>query len=728
MIITVWRNTHLILALLCSVILLLSSITGTILSLAPVEHKSSSFHIGNAADVNLGEFITGLQEKYVEVIDFSIEEEERLKVSVITEDGDFLETYLNGSTYEVLGEPEELPWIYSFSKKLHRSLFMGELGRAIVGIVTGLFLLVLISGVILLAKRQMGIKNILGPVTYDSAFRYWHIQISRFSFPLILIIGLSGTYLSMDRFEWLPSQETTEEQSEIIITEEAPDREPIGSFEIFREIELGDVKMVSFPFSPEPDDYFIVTLNDREIYVNQFDGSVLYEKHQSASEKWVDYAFFIHTDGVGIVWPLILLIGSLSIFFLIVSGFISFARRKRKKVHNTTRQQEADYAIYVGSESGSTYHFAEQLQQALGKVKKSAFIAPLNAFKVREKQEIVILTATYGDGEPPSSANKMLKRLKLNPPTVHFSYSVVGFGSYEYPKFCQFAIDVNNQLQKLPSSSERVALQKIHGRSQPNFEKWISLWSKQQHLDLRVEQKENDYNQLRLLKKEVIRSTYDENFLLELNVPHKESVRSGDLLAIRPSLNKSERYYSIAVVNDKIVLSLKRHQSGVCSNYLFQKKVNDHIKARIVINKKFHFTHTRHKNLFIANGTGIAPFLGMPHQTSHKNNLRLIWGGKTRTHFELYKIYVQETGIPTERIHIAYSREENQDKTYVQDVIEQHPEYIVEVLSNKGTIYICGSIKMQTDVFEQIDKVCKKYGLKSRKYYQRKNKIKTDCY
>lgn len=727
MFIAIWRNIHLILALLCSAVLLMSSITGTILAIAPVEHKTSSFHLGEAADTNIANVITGLQEKYIEVLDITIDDEERLKASVITENGEYLESYFDASTYEILGEPDELPWIFSFSKKLHRSLFLGELGRAIVGIVTGLFILLLISGIILLAKRQFGIRNLFGPVTYDSSFRYWHIQVSRFSFPVILIIGLSGAYLSMDRFEWLPAEEIKEEK-EFVIQEKNSEQKPISSFESFKRIKLGEVKMITFPFSPEPSEYFIVTLEERELYIDQFDGSVLYEKQQPSSETWVDFAFFIHTGGVGIIWPLILLIGSLSIFFLIVSGFIAFTRRKRKKVQNTIRQQEADYAIYVGSESGSTYGFAEQLQQALGKVEKSAFIATLNDFETRENQEIIVLTATYGDGEPPSSANKILKSLQKNPPLTTFRYSVVGFGSYEYPKFCQFAIDLNNTLATLSNSSERISLHKIHGKSQPNFKKWVTLWSKQQNLDLTLEHKENEFDKLRVLKNEVLSTQYDENFILELESPEMNTFNSGDLLAIRPSLNEAERYYSIGKREDKILLCLKRHETGVCSNYLFQKNSDDHVDGRIVVNKKFHYAHTRRKTLFIANGTGIAPFLGMLRETDNTENVRLIWGGKTRSHYELYDKYVLETDIPLAQRHIVYSRDSNQDKAYVQNVLEENPEYITEVLANKGTIYICGSIEMQTDVFKVIDHVCGEYKLKSRKYYQRKNRIKTDCY
>lgn len=731
MFISVWRNTHLFFALLCSAILLLSSVTGAILAFVPVEHKTSSHHIGEAAELNVADFITNLQEEYLEVIDISIDDEERLKVSVITHDGAFVESYIDGKTTELLDEPAELPWIFSFSKKLHRSLFMGELGRAIVGVITGLFILLLISGLILLSKRQFGFKNILGPVTYDSAFRYWHIQVSRFSFPVILIIGISGVYLSMDRFEWLPGEKTEVEPPIINTKEHASKRQPVSSFRSLQKIQLGEVKTITFPFSPEPSDYFMVSLVDRELYIDQFDGSILFEHKKSTSDRWVDFAFTIHTGGIGIIWPLILLIGSISILFLIVSGFVAFIRRvrgKRSSIRNNTRQSDADYAIYVGSETGSTYAFAAQLHQALAQKKKKAFIAPLNKFRVFENQEVVILTATYGDGDPPGNAKQFLRKLKQNPPKCPFSYCVVGFGSYEYPKFCQFAIDVHNALEKLPNTSCSIGLHKIHGKSQTSFEQWVNVWSKLQRIDLKVEKEEQAYTNIDVLKNDFISTPHGDHFLLELEIPTEEEVMSGDLLAIRPSIHEAERYYSIGVVHGRIILCVKRHESGICSNYLFTKKQGDRIEARIVVNKKFHYVHPNKKTLFIANGTGIAPFLGMALETRNKSNLQLLWGGKNNQYYEFYAPYIEATGISASNLHIALSRQPDKDKTYVQDILKEHPEVVVDLLRKKGTIYICGSLVMQTDVFNIVDQICEEHHLKARQYYQRKGYIKTDCY
>ena len=69
MLLSLWRNIHLALALSCSVILIILSVTGVVLSLEPIQHRASSLHIGSAADRSLGDFIAELQEKYIEIIE-----------------------------------------------------------------------------------------------------------------------------------------------------------------------------------------------------------------------------------------------------------------------------------------------------------------------------------------------------------------------------------------------------------------------------------------------------------------------------------------------------------------------------------------------------------------------------------------------------------------------------------------------------------------------------------
>jgi sulfite reductase alpha subunit-like flavoprotein len=51
-------------------------------------------------------------------------------------------------------------------------------------------------------------------------------------------------------------------------------------------------------------------------------------------------------------------------------------------------------------------------------------------------------------------------------------------------------------------------------------------------------------------------------------------------------------------------------------------------------------------------------------------------------------------------VHLALSREEGQEKQYVQDLMRKEREMLRDLLSQekKGHIYLCGSTKMGQDV------------------------------
>src|SRR5690606_17794049 len=68
------------------------------------------------------------------------------------------------------------------------------------------------------------------------------------------------------------------------------------------------------------------------------------------------------------------------------------------------------------------------------------------AREYRQAKHLFILTATYGDGDAPSSAQQFLARVpsvKVSPET---GFAVLGFGDRQFPQFCKFALDTDAAL------------------------------------------------------------------------------------------------------------------------------------------------------------------------------------------------------------------------------------------------------------------------------------------
>jgi sulfite reductase (NADPH) flavoprotein alpha-component len=159
MTLSIWRYAHLALALLASVILVVASITGVILAVDTANEKTKPYQIDNIDSIALSQFIPELKKNYSEISSISVDENQFVALEAFDDEGNEIKAYINPNNGEKLGETitksDFIQWITS----LHRSLFLHETGRFIVGLASFLFFLITVSGTILLIKRQNGIRN-----------------------------------------------------------------------------------------------------------------------------------------------------------------------------------------------------------------------------------------------------------------------------------------------------------------------------------------------------------------------------------------------------------------------------------------------------------------------------------------------------------------------------------------------------------------------------------------
>ena len=106
-----------------------------------------------------------------------------------------------------------------------------------------------------------------------------------------------------------------------------------------------------------------------------------------------------------------------------------------------------------------------------------------------------------------------------------------------------------------------------------------------------------------------------------------QKFKSGDLLAVCPPNEKNERLYSIGKDNHgHILLSIKIHAHGVCSNYLNSLVTYSKFDAEFRKNKAFNFPKKASMVTMIANGTGIIPFVGMLGEAKRGQEINFILG------------------------------------------------------------------------------------------------------
>jgi sulfite reductase (NADPH) flavoprotein alpha-component len=359
------------------------------------------------------------------------------------------------------------------------------------------------------------------------------------------------------------------------------------------------------------------------------------------------------------------------------------------------------------------------------------FLDYLNNYKAQKhKHHLLVVTSTYGLGEAPANANKFLKKLNKAKHVISFDFSVLGFGSRNYPDFCQFAIDVDQALMNESNATKNTDIGLVNQQSKLDFDTWKGQWCINNGLsnsDVKIEEK-TKYDEFEVCSITNADLHPKLTFRLVLKADRNIEFVSGDLLAIRPKKGEQERLYSIgAGPNHEIVLYIKKHFLGTCSQQLASLSQNSKIEARIVSNTKFHAPQGYPSLILVSNGTGIAPFIGIAVENKSNANIDLFWGGKSA---EDYKLYEEELlGLKANNqirnLRTIFSLDKNQ---YVQQLITENQAEIAEALVNGTSIMICGSIAMGHGVLNEIGMVCKNNNLSDIEFYKDNGQIKMDCY
>jgi ferredoxin--NADP+ reductase len=150
---------------------------------------------------------------------------------------------------------------------------------------------------------------------------------------------------------------------------------------------------------------------------------------------------------------------------------------------------------------------------------------------------------------------------------------------------------------------------------------------------------------------------------------------------------------------------------GVASNYLCDAQVGDKIKMTGPTGKHFVLPDDDQLNdyqyVFVATGTGIAPFRGMVMELLEagiQNDIHLIFGTPYSTDLlygDLFREY--DENVDNFHFHLAVSREqttEDGEKMYVQRRLNEDWGQFESMLNDDHTLfYICGLKGMETGLY-----------------------------
>ncbi|MBK1826398.1 diflavin oxidoreductase [Haloferula rosea] len=119
--------------------------------------------------------------------------------------------------------------------------------------------------------------------------------------------------------------------------------------------------------------------------------------------------------------------------------------------------------VLWGSQTGNAEGLAKKLVKRLKKGNFEPEMHDMGAYdrsRLPEEKNLLIITSTYGDGEPPDNAADLYEWILSDeaPKLEGVSYSVLSLGDTSYPDFCKCGIDFDERLLALGATriSDRV--------------------------------------------------------------------------------------------------------------------------------------------------------------------------------------------------------------------------------------------------------------------------------
>ena len=142
-----------------------------------------------------------------------------------------------------------------------------------------------------------------------------------------------------------------------------------------------------------------------------------------------------------------------------LNGFLAgiFSRSGAPGVATTASEAKslAPLTILYGSQTGTSESLAKQAAKEAGKRGFAPMILDMAAVSLEQlpsHSNLLVITSTYGDGEPPDSAKALHSQLvaaSAAPAFASLRFSVCALGDTNYTLFCQAGKDFDTHLEKL---------------------------------------------------------------------------------------------------------------------------------------------------------------------------------------------------------------------------------------------------------------------------------------
>jgi sulfite reductase (NADPH) flavoprotein alpha-component len=369
----------------------------------------------------------------------------------------------------------------------------------------------------------------------------------------------------------------------------------------------------------------------------------------------------------------------------------------------------APMLIAYASQTGYAEQIARQTAQALQAANVPSRVRSLADLSVEElsgTERALFVVSTYGEGDPPDTGLPFVHSVMSHSPALsRLAYGVLALGDRTYRNFCGFGKTLDDWLRRQCAVPmfDLVEVDNADEAALLHWQRHIAALGGNPDAPIWTGPR-NERWQIAGRKLLNPGSAGHPCFHIELK-PLDGAARmrwaAGDIAVLTPP-GTNAREYSIASMPDEGSLHILVRQSrradgtlGVASGWLTEHAaIGSEIPLRIRANSNFHAPEDGGPIILIGNGTGIA---GLRSHLKAREALRgsrnwLIFGERNAAHDSFYEQDIarwRAAGVLT-RVDLAFSRDQEQ-RVYVQHVIQRAEKEIREWVADGATIYVCGS-------------------------------------
>lgn len=615
-------------------------------------------------------------------------------------------------------------WLTDF----HRALLMEDAGRWTTAAGALAMLVLACSGAVLIARRQGGWRRWFSALRGPAAGR-WHGETARIAVVTLTLTALTALWMTASTFDFLPSDEANPAFPTAVSgqTGLSPAEMPA-----LAAIAVADLRDLTFPYAGDAADVFTVATSAGSGFVDQGTGALLVWAAQGPWARIGEWVYLLHTGEGAAVWGLILGLLTLAVPILSVTGALIWLHRPRQAASALARMASAEAArtvILVASEGGSTWGFATALGRALQGAGQSVHLAPLSSFApatYAQAERIIVMAATWGDGDAPASAVGMEDRLAASTPLASVPLVILGFGDRSFPAFCAFAERLEDAARRAGWAS-LLPLDRIDRQSAQGFARWSRDLGAAMGITLDVVHQpaaplstaitlisRRDYGQAVQAPTAILRFALPRASVMAcLSGQGMPRFRPGDLLGIVPDGSLMPRYYSLAsgTKDGFVEIVVRKQAGGLCSGQLMDLQPGQSVRGFIKPNPGFQPDGGASPLILVGAGTGIGPLAGFARANAARRPIHLWFGARHPKADFLYQGDLAEwaaDGRLTE-LHTAFSRTE--PRQHVQDRLRADADRVRDLVAKGARIMVCGGRDMAQGVRQALEEILAPIGL-----------------